>query len=81
MLYCYVSNAYCSSLFKFNEEVVPPELRAQRILNRAHMPDISSYLINNSTDYTLSSLTASVDAKVDFDPISRILVLDKTWGY
>ncbi len=58
------------TLFKFNEEVVPPELRAQRILNRARIPEISSYLINNPTDYTLSSLTASVDAKVDFVPIS-----------
>lgn len=57
------------TLFKFNEEVVPPELRAQRILNRAQIPEISSYLINNPTDYTLSSLTASVDAKVDFVPI------------
>lgn len=58
------------TLFKFNEEVVPTELRAQRILNRARIPEISSYLINNPTDYTLSSLTASVNAKVDFAPIS-----------
>lgn len=58
------------TLFKFNEEVVPPELRSQRILNRSRIPEITCYLINNPTDYTLSSLTASVDAKVDFDPIS-----------
>jgi len=57
-------------LFKFNEEDVPPELRAQRVLNTQRIPDISSYLIENPSDYTLSSLTASVDAVVNFEPIS-----------
>lgn len=57
-------------LFKFNEDEVPPDLRAQRTLNKSRIPEISSYLVNNQTDYTLSSLTASVDAKVLFDPIS-----------
>jgi DNA sulfur modification protein DndB len=57
-------------LFKFDEEEVPAELRAQRILNRSRVPEISSYLVNNSTDYTLSSLTASVDGMVQFEPLS-----------
>ncbi len=57
-------------LFKFNEEGVPPELRAQRTLNLQRIPEISSYLIDNPKDYTLSSLTASVDAVVNFEPIS-----------
>jgi len=57
-------------LFKFNENEVPPELRAQRTLNKSRIPDLSSYLIENQSNYTLSSLTASVDAKVLFEPIS-----------
>ena len=57
-------------LFKFNEEEVPAELRAQRTLNRSRIPEISSYLIDNSSNYTLSSLTASVDAMVNFEPMA-----------
>jgi DNA sulfur modification protein DndB len=50
-------------IFIFNEEEVPPELRAQRILNRARIPEISSYLLENPNNYILSALTASVDSK------------------
>jgi len=57
-------------LFKFDEDVVPPELRAQRTLNRSRIPEISSYLIDNSSNYTLSSLTASVDTMVNFEPMT-----------
>jgi DNA sulfur modification protein DndB len=56
-------------IFIFNEEEVPPELRAQRILNRARIPEIASYLVENPNNYILSALTASVDgAKVTFQP-------------
>lgn len=70
---CYV--AMCPmriipKLFKFDEDEVPPELRAQRTLNRARVPEISSYLIENPSNYTLSSLTASVDAMVSFEPMA-----------
>ena len=57
-------------LFKFDEDEVPPELRAQRTLNKSRVPEISSYLINNPSNYTLSSLTASVDAMVRFEPMT-----------
>lgn len=59
-------------LFMFDEEEVPPELRAQRTLNRTRIPEIASYLIDNPSDYTLSSLTASVDSMVSFEPIADI---------
>ncbi|MFK5894113.1 MAG: DNA sulfur modification protein DndB [Pseudomonadota bacterium] len=57
-------------LFKFDEDEVPAELRAQRTINKGRVPEISSYLVNNSSNYTLSSLTASVDAMVNFEPMS-----------
>lgn len=57
-------------LFRFDEEDVPASLRAQRTINHQRIPEISSYLIDNSMDYILSSLTASVDSMVKFEPMS-----------
>ena len=70
---CYV--AMCPmrlvpKIFIFNEDEVPPQLRAQRSLNRARIPDISSYLVDNTDSYTLSAITASVNGQVRFDPFS-----------
>lgn len=56
-------------LFVFDEEVVPPELRAQRRLNESRVPDITQYLIENPDSYTLSAITASVDGTVIFEPL------------
>ncbi|MBD8566233.1 DNA sulfur modification protein DndB [Oxalobacteraceae sp. CFBP 8763] len=55
-------------LFVFNEEEVPPEMRAQRTINRARIPAIAEYLVKNPQTYILSALTASVGAKVHFKP-------------
>ena len=57
-------------LFIFDEDNVPAELRAQRILNHQRIPEIRNYLVENPTDYTLSSLTVSIDTRVDFSPMS-----------
>jgi DNA sulfur modification protein DndB len=56
-------------LFLFSEDELPAELRAQRTLNTARIPEIATYMIKNSKDYIFSSITASVDRKVVFDPI------------
>lgn len=55
-------------IFVFDEEEVPPELRAQRTLNRARIPEIAAYLVDNPKSYILSALTASVDGDVRFTP-------------
>jgi DNA sulfur modification protein DndB len=57
-------------IFVFDEAEVPPELRAQRTLNRARIPEIAAYLLNNADSYVLSALVASVDARVSFHPFS-----------
>ena len=57
-------------IFVFDEDEVPAELRAQRTLNRARIPSIASYLIDNPKNYTISSLTASVNGKVGFQPLA-----------
>ena len=58
-------------IFLYDEEVVPPELRAQRVLNKARIPDIANYIVENPKEYVFSALTASVDADVIFTPIKE----------
>jgi DNA sulfur modification protein DndB len=53
-------------LFLYDEITVPTELRAQRVLNKARIPDIAKYIINNPKEYIFSALTASIDAEVEF---------------
>lgn len=56
----------------FDEKELPPELRAQRILNRARIPEISNYILNNPKDYVFSAITASIDSRVDFEPLGSV---------
>ncbi len=58
-------------IFYFNEEEIPPELRAQRILNRARIPAITHYIVENSTDYVFSAITASIDGEIEFIPFAE----------
>ncbi len=58
-------------IFLFDEEEIPAELRAQRVLNRNRIPDISKYIINNSDEYVFSSITASIDGDVSFEPLEN----------
>ena len=55
-------------LFKFDDEGMPTELRAQRILNKARVPAIATYITNNASEYILSSLCASIDGEIEFEP-------------
>lgn len=55
-------------LFLFNEDEMVPELRAQRQLNKARLPEMARYVLANPTDYVFSAITASVDADVKFEP-------------
>jgi DNA sulfur modification protein DndB len=55
-------------LFVFDEEELPPEMRAQRTLNKARVPEIARYIVNNPGSYVFSALTASVDADMQFEP-------------
>ena len=57
------------TIFRFNESEVPPQIRSQRILNKARIPEIAKYIINNPRDYVFSSITASIsDATIKFVP-------------
>lgn len=56
-------------IFLFNEEELVPELRAQRFLNKARLPDMTRYILQNRDDYVFSAITASIDGEVRFEPI------------
>ncbi|GAA0580569.1 DNA sulfur modification protein DndB [Rhizomicrobium electricum] len=56
-------------LFRFDDESVPASLRAQRVLNSARVPAIARYITENPAEYILSSLCASVDGMMEFEPV------------
>jgi len=58
-------------IFLFDEEEIPADLRAQRVLNRARIPEIARYLLDNPEDYVFSSITASIDGEVNFEPLAN----------
>ena len=54
----------------FDEQELPPELRAQRTLNKARIPEMATYILDNPKDYIFSAITASIDSEVEFEPLS-----------
>ena len=54
-------------LFVFDEAGIPAELRAQRQLNHARIPEITRYILENRGDYAFSAITASLDSEVRFE--------------
>ncbi|ACL16698.1 DNA sulfur modification protein DndB [Methanosphaerula palustris] len=56
-------------IFIFDESTLPAQLRAQRTLNKARIPDIAQYLVDNPKDYVFSAISASISgAPVQFIP-------------
>lgn len=55
-------------LLQFDSQDLPPELRAQRVLNRGRIPAITRYIVEHPDNYVFSAITASVDGPVRFEP-------------
>lgn len=53
-------------IFLFDEDEMVPELRAQRTLNRARIPEITQYILDHPRDYVFSAITASIDGEAQF---------------
>jgi len=53
----------------FDGDELPPEMRAQRTLNRGRIPEMLNYVLDNPKDYTFSALTVSIDSEVKFEPL------------
>lgn len=58
-------------IFLFDEEEIPVEYRAQRILNKSRIPEMTTYILENTTNYVFSSITASVDGELIFEPLNK----------
>lgn len=54
-------------IFLFDEAEVPPELRAQRVLNKGRVPSLTQYILENQKNYIFSAITASVDGDIEFE--------------
>jgi hypothetical protein len=56
-------------LFKFRDWAeLPPEQRAQRVIQKSRIPEITQYILENEDGYLFSSLTASFDCEPKFTP-------------
>lgn len=54
-------------LLKYSDSSLPPEVRAQRVLNKQRIPEMKDYILNNTESYVFSALTASVDGDIIFE--------------
>ena len=55
-------------LFAPVDAKMSPELRVQRILNKARVPKIAGYILGNPGNYTFSSLVGAIDGLPRFQP-------------
>lgn len=58
-------------VFLYDEDEIPAEMRAQRLLNRARIPEIAQYIVENPREYVFSAITASIDSEVRFWPFEK----------
>ena len=58
-------------LFIFDDDEIPAELRAQRTLNQARVPEIRDYITDNRDSYAFSAITASIDGDAHFEVSSH----------
>lgn len=58
-------------IFTFDESVLTPDQRAQRLINPSRIPQITKYIHQNRLNYTFSSLTACIDGKISFQAINH----------
>jgi DNA sulfur modification protein DndB len=62
--------ALVPKLFKFKDWAeLPPEQRAQRVIQKSRIPEITQYILANEDGYLFSSLTASYNCEPTFTPI------------
>ena len=60
-----------AKIFQFADEEMPPEMRAQRVLNKTRIPEIRDYILENPNSYVFSALTVSVDGEIEFTDVAK----------
>jgi DNA sulfur modification protein DndB len=62
--------ALIPKLFKFRDWAeLPPEQRAQRVIQKSRIPEITQYILENEDGYLFSSLTASFNCDPTFTAV------------
>lgn len=57
-------------LFRFRDWAeLPPEQRAQRVLQKSRIPEITQYILENEDGYLFSAITASYNTEPTFTPL------------
>src|SRR5213592_1120707 len=68
---CVMKLTAIPKMFTFRDWIeFTPEDREQRVLNKKRIPDIASYILDNEDGYLFSSITASYNCKVRFEPVN-----------
>src|SRR5881409_1803951 len=68
---CVMKLSAIPKMFTFRDWIeFTPEDREQRVLNKKRIPDISRYILDNEDGYLFSSITASYQCKVRFEPVN-----------
>lgn len=57
-------------MFRFDDEAVPADLRAQRKLNESRAQAIADYILENPDSFVLPAITASCDESMSFDALT-----------
>lgn len=58
-------------LFPFDQQEIPPEMRAQKAFDKARVPEIARYILENSIHRVFSSIAVFIDAEMIFEPSSN----------
>ncbi len=61
---------YLVRLFRFDDEFVPAQLRAQRALNETRAKAIARYILDNPDSYIIPAITASCDSSMEFQSLN-----------
>ncbi|HEY1793338.1 MAG TPA: DNA sulfur modification protein DndB [Opitutaceae bacterium] len=63
--------ALIPKLFKFRDWAeLPPEQRAQRVIQKSRIPEITRYILENEDGYLFSALTVSYNCEPTFTPVA-----------
>lgn len=63
--------ALIPKLFKFRDWAeLPPEQRAQRVLQKNRIPEMTQYILDNEDGYLFSSVTASFNCEPEFTAVA-----------
>lgn len=62
---------YLVRLFRFDDEIVPADMRAQRKIHEGRAAAIADYILSNPNNFVLPAITASCDRSMSFEALSQ----------